>query len=668
MKQWRKTGLIICCLLGMVISFAYHFRQDTNNMGVTKAPVHVNMEIDKAYTRFVSIIATLAHGDTLFYLTAEESGDALRQIVLYREIRQDDEPTPYIHALYLRIPKEIAHETLNAIDAVSVFIGNKLFYFSNSDVNSLQEKEQDDYLLYRLPGLEYKKSFMARWENWYGDLNLALVLFSAFFFHPAKFIITWCFLFCLIFLCRSDIANIYAAFRKQNGLLRELLPLALIILAGFVLRLNGYDRYSSWYDEVYSATIASNPHYPFMNTFGDPGNPPVYFILLRLWFMIFGWTEQSGRLLSVILGSAAIIPLYILVRKFANKKTALLAATYMAVSNYLIGFSHEMRAYILEVFLASIITIVFLNYVRKTKPDFINLIWYVILSVLLVNTHYYGCLLVFTNFVFLVAYSMQTKTFSWKKTILFFTGNVIAALSLLPFFIHTALRHAMLNQGFNSWIEKPGLALTCIAVLIPLLVILYVYLRKTVFVKMLSEPSRHLFDYFVLTASILYLIAFFISQYRSILHPRYLVILFPLMAAIIAIIIMNVFTSGSKVAGWICAIFAFAWIAGGYEAKQGGYSDIYQEAQSYIFHDAEAHPQSKSADLGKFPLSGMIYGHKPLPPYVHGDTYDTLYINPFHYFTREEEMYAQLASLSIDSEKVLRIHIDGLRCVFKIYP
>jgi hypothetical protein len=665
MKQWQKTGLIICCILGMVISFVYHFRQDTDALGVIKAPVHVNIEIDKDYMRSVSIIATLNPGDTLFNVSAEETGNAIRQVILYQEIIQGDEP-PFIYALYLRIPKEIAHETLNAIDGVSVFIGNKLFYFSNSDVNSLQGEEQGDYLLYRLPGLEYKKSLMGDWINWYGDLNLAVILFFSLFIHPAKFIITWCFLFCLIFLCRSDIANIYAAFRKQKGILPELLPLALVVLAGFVLRLNGYDRYSSWYDEVYSATIASNPHYPFMNTFGDPGNPPFYFILLRFWFMIFGWTEQSGRLLSVVLGSAAIVPLYILVRKFADKKTAILAAVSMAASNYLIGYSQEMRAYILMVFLASIITLVFLNYVRKREPDFINLIWYVILSVLLVNTHYYGSLLVFVNFVFFVTYSIQTKTFSWRKTVLFFSGNVIVALSLLPFFIHTALRQAMLSQDFNSWIEKPGLALTCIAILIPFLIILYVYLRKTVFVKMIAEPSRHLLDYSVFVTSLLYLTAFLISQYRSILLLRYLVILFPLMATVIAIIIINVFASGSKIAGCICAIFAFAWITGGYEAKQGGGSDIYQEAQSYIFHDVKAHPQNKSADLGLFPQAGIIYGYQPIPPYVPGDAYDTLYINPFHW--NEEEMYSRLAELSINNEKVLRIHIDKSQCVFKIYP
>ena len=658
-KQWQKTGLIICCLLSMIISAIYHFRQDTD-LGIIKAPVHVNIEIDKAYMRFVSIIAALNSGDTLFNLSAEESGDALRHVVLYKEIRQDDEPVPYIHALYLRIPKEIAGETLNAIDGVSIFIGNKLFYFSSSDANSLQGEEQGDYLLYRFPGLEYKKSLTADWINWYGDLNLAVVLFFSLFIHPAKFIITWCFLFCLIFLCRSDIANIYAAFQKQKDILQKLLPFALVVLAGFILRLNGYDRYSLWGDELYSATIASNPRYPFMNAFDDPGNPPFYFILLRLWFMVFGWTEQSGRLLSVVLGSAAIASLYILVSKFVNKRTAFLAAAYMTINNHLIGYSQEVRAYILEIFLVSIIALVFLNYLRKKEPDYINLIWYVILSVLLVNTHYYGSLLVFVNFAFFIAYSIQTKTYSWRKTILFFSGNVIAALSLLPFFIHTALRQALLNQGFNDWIKKPGLLFICIAMLIPFLIILYVYLRKTVFVKMLSEPSRHLLDYSVFVTSLLYLTAFLISQYRSILLLRYLVILFPFITAVIAIIIVNVFPGYLKFIGCICVAFAFVWLPRG-----GGY-DMYQEAQGYIFHDAMAHTQHKSADLGILPDSGIIYGYPPLPPYIPGDTYDVLYFKPYDW--NEEEVHSQLTKLSIDSERALRIHIDGSRCVIKIYP
>jgi len=670
MKTWHKTILAICCFLGMGLSFVYHFRQDLGVAGEIKAPVHVNIEIDKAYMSHVSVVAAINIGNTVFHL-AQETSNAIRSAILYKEIRIENQRIPFINALFLRIPRESAHEVLHSIDGISVFIGNKMFYFSRSDLANLQGREQDGCMLYYLPGLEYKKSVILAkiigmsWINWHGDFNLAVKLAAAFFFNIKKFIITWCFLICFLVICRSGIGNIYCAMKKKPFL--ELFVLGLIVLAGFILRFNGYVRYSSWLDEIHTASISANPAHPFLTTFGDAGNPPFYFILLRLWFMVFGWTEQSGRFLSVILGSAAIVSLYFLVKLIANKKAACLAALYMAVNTYLIGFSQEIRSYILMAFLVSIAVYWFILIIQERELSFIKLIWYVILSVLLVNTHYYGVLFVMANFLFFLFYSVRTKTFVWKKIILFFAGNIIIALSLLPFFINTALQHALLNSGFNSWISKPGFELNLMAVLIFLSVLVYIYLRRTFSLKILSAQQCHYFDYVVFVTAVVYLTAFGISQYRPILVTRYLIILLPLLISVIAIIIINIFANSSKLIGSLCIIFAFLWIVNGYEGNPGGRTDIYHEGQAYINSDAEANPQNKSAQLFDFyPEAGNFYGYKHLPVFVPGDTYDAVYFNSLLYL-RHGEMYLEAAKYGISADRILRIHANENRCIFKIF-
>ena len=673
MKSWQKTILIICCLLGMGISFMYHLSLNMGNINETRAPVHVNIEIDKAYMSSVSIIAFLDNLERLFPLPAE-GGNEIRTVILYSAI-QENNYTPLIRALFLRIPKETAQETLNAIHGISIFIGNKMFYFSRSDVVNLQGREQNGYVLYELPSLEYKKSVVATWLNkdswinWYGDFNLAVKAILAFVTQPGEYIITWGFLICFLILCWSNIENIYSILRKKERPWVELLLLGLIVLAGLILRLNGYVRYSSWWDELYSACQASNPNLPFINTFGDPGNPPLYFILLRFWFMLFGWTEQSGRFFSVLIGSAAIITLYIMVKRFSNKKAAFLAALYMAISTYFIGFSQEMRAYILEVFLVSIVTFRFII-IQGRELNLKNLIWYIIPSIMLVNTHYFGSLFIFANFLFYMVYSIHTKTFIWKKAAIFFMGNIIIAASLLPYFIHTAFNKALLDTNFNIWIQKPGLMLICIAISIPLLGALYIYLRKTVYHKIVFGAHCHFLYYAIFVMASVFLIAFGISLYRPILIIKYLIILYPLLIYVIAIVIMNIFTNSSKIIGGLCIVFAFAWIVSGYEGIYGGGKNVYKESQSYITRDAEAHWQ-KDTDMKifikKYYNIGLevYYNYKKLPLYLPGDNYDILYINPSD--RDEEELYSEITKLGIARDRILRIHVNNTQSVFKIY-
>ena len=678
MKRWQRTILVICCLLGMGISIVYHMGTNLEILGEIRAPVHVNIEIDKAYMSFVSINASFNNGDKLFPLSTEV-GKELRTVVLYSEIYNERVSDIFIHNLSLHIPKEAAQEALNAIEAVSIFIGNKLFYFSHFDVVNLQGKEQGNSMLYELPGIEYRKSVMGSllglppFVDWYGDFNIVVKTALAFFFHPGSFIFSWVFFICLLVLCSSNIKELYAVMRKQKGFIPEWLLLGLIVLVAFILRLNSYERYSLWDDEIYSAILGSNPSLPFMDTFKDPANPPLYYILLRLWFTLFGWTEQSGRFFSVLTGSAAIIPLYILVKRFANKKAAFLASLYVAVSAYFIGFSLDMRSYVLQAFLVTIVAIRFLVIIQKQELGFTNLVWYIIPSVLLVNTHYYGSLIIFANFLFYVVVSVMTKTFVWKKTVQFFTGSALIALSLLPYFIYTTLHG---NPADKGWIPAIGLQLQslpliCIAVLVPISGILYIYFRKTIFKKNLSVTYSFLLDYAIFTTSVVYLVAFGISLFWPILFQRYLFILSPLLIAFVAVLLMNVFTNNSKLIDGLCIGFAFFLLADGYNAELKTYGlasphfYAYNPGLAYISRDAEAHPQNISVEK---PLTWTdeLFGNKQLPSYVPGDTYDVLYINPGS--NSKENIYSVINGLGISSEKVMRIRINTWRSVFKIYP
>ncbi|MDR0758946.1 MAG: glycosyltransferase family 39 protein [Treponema sp.] len=684
MNKTMRTIFTMLCIAGMGVSFAYHTRTTLSLLVNLKAPVNINIEVDKNYARFMSIIASLNSGETLFQLSPTTAySETMKTIILHTDAGTGSIP-PYIYDVFLRLPQEHALETLAAIDGISIFIGNKFFYFSGADILALKGIERNEYTLYRLPNLQYKKSAMARWINWYGDFNFILKTTMAFFVYPARYFMTWFFVVCLFFLYQSRLqSQIAAAYKKSR--LAEIFILAAIALIGFLLRVNGYVQNSAWIDELYSAGMASNPHQPFLNAIGDPGNPPLYFICLRLWFMLFGWSEQSGRMLSVLIGTAAIISMYVVTASFSGKKAGFLAALLMATNTYLIGLSQDMRGYILEVFLISIVALRFLVFIRCQTIK--NMAWYIIPCILIVNTHYYGVFAVIANFLFFLCSALWRKNFSWKSAVSFLSGNIITTLSLLPFFVYTAFSEALFDKSFNTWIQKPGMIFMALATLAPIVLFVYFYVRKNILQHNNTENKYYLIDYAVFSIGVIFMFAFIISLVRPMLVEKYLVICVPFL-----LVIPSVFLTSSpvKFAMPVGGIFIYSVMLTGYEANPGGGIDVYKESQAYIIRDAHAHTEKHNLEL--FYLShdkedapkiqheytdrekralllrsgfADFYEYNQLPYYTPGIQYDVLYVNPLHF--SESDMYKEMARYGIDDKNIVRIRVNDKKTIVKKY-
>jgi hypothetical protein len=672
------------CIAGIGVSVAYHTRTTLSLLVNLKAPVNINIEVNKNYARFMSIMALLTSGETVFQLSpTTEYSETMKTIILHTDVGTGS-ISRYIYDVFLRLPQEHAVEILTAIDGISIFIGNKFFYFSGADILALKGIEQDGYTLYRLPNLQYKKSVMARWINWYGDFNFILQASMAFFVYPARYFMTWFFVLCLFFLYQSGLQSQIAAAYKKNRL-TEIFILAAIALIGFLLRINGYVQNSAWYDELYSAGLASNPHQAFLNTMGDPGNPPLYFICLRLWFMLFGWSEQSGRMLSVLIGTAAIISMYVVTVSFSGKKAGFLAALLMATNTYLIDVSQQMRGYILEVFLISIVALRFLVFIRCQTIK--NMVWYIIPCILIVNTHYYGVFAVIANFLFFLCSALRRKNFSWRNIVSFLLGNIITALSLLPFFVYTAFSKALFDKSFNTWIPKPGMVFMLLAALVPIVVFVYFHVRKNIFFSTNSTENKyHLIDYAVFSAGMIFMVAFIISLVRPMLVEKYLVICVPFLLVIPSVFLTSV---PVKFAMPVGGIFIYSIMLTGYEANL--WSGEYKESQAYIIRDANAHTEKHNLELFyldhdkegvpmiqheytdfekryllRYSNYADFYEYNQLPYYTPGAQYDVLYVNPLG-FDSESDMYKQMAIYGIDDKNTVKIRVNAKRTILKKY-
>ena len=104
--------------------------------------------------------------------------------------------------------------------------------------------------------------------------------------------------------------------KRQNlaAKYKELIALALLLALALILRLYHYDSFSLWGDELYSVGVVGYPDGDFASVFKDPGNPPFYNFLLKLWLHCFGYTSGAARSLGVVIGTMGVVGIYLLLR------------------------------------------------------------------------------------------------------------------------------------------------------------------------------------------------------------------------------------------------------------------------------------------------------------------------------------------------------------------
>ena len=103
---------------------------------------------------------------------------------------------------------------------------------------------------------------------------------------------------------------------------------------------------SLWGDEFYSLDYALGPEPWHVLRFCFSANhPPVYYWFLRVSSQIFGESDIAFRLMSFIPGILMTPVVYALAARLLDKRTALWAALFVAVSPYYLQMSNEVRSY-----------------------------------------------------------------------------------------------------------------------------------------------------------------------------------------------------------------------------------------------------------------------------------------------------------------------------------
>lgn len=246
------------------------------------------------------------------------------------------------------------------------------------------------------------------------------------------------------------------------------LLLVVTLLIGTSLRIYKLGSRDVWFDEAQSVYFSENiaqtyslsrltrdipyanptmPHsissYPYKSP--DP-NPPLYYMLLHIWTIVFGKSEFSIRLLSLIFGIFSISIFYKFCRLFSEKKVSLFATFILSISPMHIWYAQEARSYSLCTFLVLLSAyLLFLSF-KKDK----NLFWltFIVSFILSLYANYFAFYIIAVGWI--MSLWKKDRRIIKKWSII----NIIIFASFLPWI--PFFKHHFLYVKDYFWISRPS--------------------------------------------------------------------------------------------------------------------------------------------------------------------------------------------------------------------
>jgi len=220
---------------------------------------------------------------------------------------------------------------------------------------------------------------------------------------------------------------------------KSILLLLLIILLALAFKIPAVlNSQSFWFDEAVSLSIAQHNILASWQYLQWENNPPLHYWLLHYWTSIFGQTEISVRLSSVLFSILGIMALYFLGKKLKNSQTGLFAAFLFAISSYQLHLSMDGRMYAPMLFFGILSSYFFLQVLAGQKK--INWFFYVLFTLLTYYTHLTGLFLLISQNLYFFYHYFYLKIKKPKLLSWLYAQIIILAL-FSPWLISFMLTH-----------------------------------------------------------------------------------------------------------------------------------------------------------------------------------------------------------------------------------
>ena len=188
---------------------------------------------------------------------------------------------------------------------------------------------------------------------------------------------------------------------------------------------------SIWFDESYTAYLIRFDFGSILKYTAADVHPPLYYFLLKVWSMVFGYSDFALRAMSAMFGALAILFAFLWLKYKYGKTAAILGSLFLALSPNFIRYGEEMRMYTL------VAAIVFAaTYFLQLAIDNKSRKWWIIYAALValgMYTHYFTAFAWMAHVIYLIV--IYKKEFFTKKIFAWYLLSVVFYLPWLPGFL-----------------------------------------------------------------------------------------------------------------------------------------------------------------------------------------------------------------------------------------
>lgn len=202
---------------------------------------------------------------------------------------------------------------------------------------------------------------------------------------------------------------------------------AAVTVVAIVLRGVALTARAFVFDETFSVFIASHPldRLLALVAANDP-HPPLYYLLLRFWMVLFGDGEVGVRALSVLISTSVVLVTWLLGRRLIGPLPALLAAGLVIASPAQVASGQEARMYGLLA-LTSLASWWAMHAAAQTGQRRAWMI-YALVAAAMLYTHYFGFFVWISQGTYL-AWRRTTGAADWRRWL---SANLLVLLLFLP--------------------------------------------------------------------------------------------------------------------------------------------------------------------------------------------------------------------------------------------
>ncbi len=222
-----------------------------------------------------------------------------------------------------------------------------------------------------------------------------------------------------------------------------------LLLFGTLLVFWGIGRESLWFDESYSAAMARNSLADILRYAPGDVHPPLYYLALRLFSVVFGDSEAALRAFSAF-GYLALAALGIgPVRRIFGERGGLIFTLLAVMLPVNVSMAQEARSYSWTgFFITAAVLYGYLAYRENRRRDWLL---FGVLTELSLYMHVYGVIAMVIYFVFLGGLILLTRRRLLKAYLL---ASVAVALVYLPWLFVFLRQISLVSQDF--WIQTPS--------------------------------------------------------------------------------------------------------------------------------------------------------------------------------------------------------------------